>query len=353
MRRFIAGHHRSEGLPSFRLALLLFVLWSAGSQAQRPAVGRDDVQWLQAMQIAAQRLNYTGTIIHQQGADMRSSRIVHFFDGAVAHERLQTLDGRLLEVLRRADEVRCLIPEARRIVIDKRLGGENFPAITSGGPAEILRHYTLRLDSLERVADIECQIIVLEPKDSLRYGYRLCADPASGLLLKAQMLNDRQETLEQMAFSEVRIGERFDAARLRPSWVTDGWSVERNETRPADLARAGWTVVVPDGFRKLNAVRRTILFAGGSREAMQAVFTDGLATFSVFIEATSTRVDAARSQGSVNAYVRRIGDALVTVVGEVPAATVRTVAMSMQSSSGGVAPPVAPGTSAAESKSSR
>ena len=302
---------------------------------------RTDVQWIQAMRQAAQKVNYAGTITYQAGGEMRSSRITHLFDGTYSHERIQTLDGKPREYIRRrsgsSDQVQCLIPESRRIVVEQRNVEESFPGLASASPEEILERYTLKVGGVDRVAGIECQLLTLEPKDSARYGYRLWVDRTTGLLLKAQTLNERREVIEQIAFSDVRIGEKIDRAKLRPSWSTEGWSVERSEYHKADLSQHGWIVPAPSGFRKTREVARRI---AGS-DAMQAVFSDGLATVSVFIQPNSSlaahgssapvpSADALQIHGPTSAFSRRVGDSLVTVVGEVPPSTVRAVAGSVE-----------------------
>ena len=299
---------------------------SAQAAASRP---RSDTEWLQAIQNAAQRTNYSGTIYYQQGADVRISRIVHQFDGSTSRERLQILDGERREYVRKADEVQCLLPDSKRIIVEKRPVGANFPALSKAAPADILRYYVLRRGAIERVADAECQVIVLEPKDGVRYGYRLWVERSTGLLLRAQMLSERQEVIEQMAFTDVRFGEPPDAARLQPSWPTDGWRIEKVETKPVDISK--WSLVVPEGFRQLNAVMRR-LSGNAARDAVQAIYSDGLATFSVFIEPEQggTAASSAKSRGSINAYVHRVGDMTITVVGEVPPNTVRDVALSVK-----------------------
>jgi sigma-E factor negative regulatory protein RseB len=135
--------------------------------------------------------------------------------------------------------------------------------------------------------------------------------------------------IEQIGFSEVRIGERIDRAALKPAWPTDGWAVVRSDYRKADLAKHGWIVPTPDGFRKTKEVIRRLRAA----EAMQVVFADGLATISVFIEPDSPApepVDEVRTHGPTAAVSRRVAQALVTVVGEVPPGTVRAVAYTVE-----------------------
>jgi sigma-E factor negative regulatory protein RseB len=323
-------------------ALLLALLANVGSAAAAPPAAvpadpgqtsaRTDEQWLRTIQAAAERQTYSGTIIYQQGEEVRATRLVHVFDGSVSRERLQPLDGRPREFISRADEVQCLIPDSHRVVIERRLAKDAFPGLASADPAEILKHYKLRLGSVERVAGVDCQVIHVEPMDKLRYGYRLCVDRATGLLLRAMTLSDRKDVLEQMAFAEVRIGENVNADQLKPSWDTAGWRVERSDQPSVDLAGLGWHVAPPAGFHKLREVMRSGWGHVADRKAMQAIFTDGLANVSVFIEpsAPAGAAEAAQSNGPTSVYARRVGDARVTVVGEVPMSTVKALAKSIE-----------------------
>lgn len=322
------------------LALCAGALATCTARAQQTERGgrlvpeRSALQWIQAIQQAAIRVNYSGTVIYQAGGEMRTSRITHLYDGTSSHERVQTLDGKPREFIRlrteNNDEVRCLIPESRRVIVEHRAVDDPFPGVI-GAPAEaILERYGLKVGGVERVAGIECRIVSLEPLDALRYGYRLCVDRVTGLLLKAQTFDAQRQLMEQIAFTDIRIGERIDRAQLKPAWPTEGWTVERSEYRPVDLDKAGWSVPTPAGFRRTKEVARRM----GTRDAIQVVFSDGLATVSVFIEPSVPGAqvgDAALLTGPTAAYSRRVGDALVTVVGEVPPAAVRSVADSVES----------------------
>ena len=304
----------------------------AAQDARRDAP-RSEAQWIQAARTAALRVNYTGTIIYQAGGEMTSSRITHMFDGSKSHERIQTLDGKPREYLRKRsgsdDEVQCLIPEAKKIIVEKRSVEDSFPSLASASPDEILQRYEAKLGPVERVAGFEAQALALEPRDNLRYAYRLWLDRTTGLLLRAQTLDERKEVIEQISFSDVRIGERIDRSALKSPWSTDGWSVVRSEYHQADLGKLGWIVPTPAGFRRTKEVMRRM----HSADAMQVVFADGLATISVFIEPGSALADppdSVRVHGPTSAYSRRVSEALVTVVGEVPPGTVRAVAQSVE-----------------------
>jgi sigma-E factor negative regulatory protein RseB len=80
---------------------LLGAVASSQESRSRSETPRSDVQWIQAVRLAALRVNYSGTVVYQAGGEMRSSRITHLFDGVQSHERIQTLDGKPREFIRR------------------------------------------------------------------------------------------------------------------------------------------------------------------------------------------------------------------------------------------------------------
>ena len=338
MASALAIEGRSDQRIKHRWASLLFIAgvctgFQAAAQPVRRDGPRSEAEWIQAARNAAQKVNYVGTIVYQSGGEITSSRITHVFDGERSHERIQTLDGKPREYLRyrsdRDDEVQCLIPESKKILIEKRSVEETFPSLTNASPDEILQRYEARLGPVERVAGLDAQSLALEPRDSWRYAYRLWLERLSGLLLRAQTLNERRDVIEQISFSEVKIGERIDRSALKPAWSVEGWSIVKSNYKQADLAKQGWNVPVPEGFRKTKEVSRRI----GGKDALQAVFTDGLATVSVFIVPGSQAGEpepAVRMNGPTSVFSRRLADALVTVVGEVPPGTVRAVAQSVE-----------------------
>jgi sigma-E factor negative regulatory protein RseB len=85
---------------------------------------------------------------------------------------------------------------------------------------------------------------------------------------------------------------------------------------------------LPDGFRKESAVKRKV--GETDRFVQQMVFTDGLASLSVFIEKqTAQTIQGETSMGAVNGFIYLLNNYSVTAIGEVPAVTVRQVAESV------------------------
>ena len=134
--------------------------------------GDDVVQLLSRIQQAARKQDYAGVFMYQQGEMIQSSRLVHVLDGTGERERLEILDGQPREYLRHNEDVQCLIPERKTVLIERRRG-DRFPGLLLGNPANLTEHYKIRTESaLHRVAGRECRLITIEPLDKLRYGYR-------------------------------------------------------------------------------------------------------------------------------------------------------------------------------------
>lgn len=315
---------------SLAFAMLCLVTIASQAQPPVPAAPADGAGLLQRIQASARELNYSGVFAYQQGASMQSSRITHVYDGKSEHERLELLDGQPLEFLRKDDEIQCLLPQKRAVLIETRTARDRFPGLMIGGPDQLGEHYDVSVEAEpERVADRDCQVITLRPRDSDRYGYRLCADSSSGLLLRAQTLSPEDEVVEQVAFIALQVGADVDRKQLKPRWKTEGWRVVRTQLKPVKLADLGWKVGEPVGFHRMMEVQRSM---GGKPDVKQVMLSDGLAAISVFIEPYSEshpRQVGPGARGAINVVGRRLGDHWITVLGEAPLGTIQQIADSI------------------------
>jgi sigma-E factor negative regulatory protein RseB len=295
---------------------------------------------LRRVQSAAQKLNYSGIFVYQQANQIRTSRIMHGVDSQGELEKLEILDGKPREYIRRNDEVSCYLPESKTIQIEKSVTQEVFPALLSNNFLSLPEFYAIKKAEFSRVAGNECQILGFEPKDNLRYGYRLCMDKASGLLLRAQTVNSKNEVIEQIAFTQIAIGD-IDKSRIKSSFPNvSQWHVE-NLTVQANV-NSGWSVKLPPpGFKKTREMKRLIpisISVNGvttnpvkANEVIQIIFSDGLSAISVFIEPdTASRKEGSLQQGAMTLMGRRQGEFWLTVVGEVPFAAIKQVMNSIE-----------------------
>jgi len=311
------------------LAVLLLALTAHAARADAEALS-----WLQRIHTATEKLSYTGTFVYRSGDQTETSRIVHVVGRNGARERLETLDGQRREIVRSGDEVKCYLPDSMTVKVDKQTDHMVFPKLLPGDLQDISEHYEVSKGEIERIAGYECQAIVLEPKDKMRYGRRLWADTSTGMLLKSQTLDEKNEVVEQFAFTQIAIGGKIDHGQLKSKFLAKSrdWNVENSGAVATSLARSGWTIK-PElpGFRKVTEMKRT---QGGSREVGHVVYSDGLAAVSVFIEPmakkTSLPPPGLSRQGAINIYSRQLDNHLVTVVGEAPAEIVRKLAESVE-----------------------
>jgi sigma-E factor negative regulatory protein RseB len=279
------------------------------------------------MQDATRSLSYSGTFVYQHGARSETSRITRL--AAADTERLEVLDGIPRELVRTRDTVRCYLPQSHVVKVERRTPDRNFPALLPGELNTVLRNYDISLGETRRIGGFECQGVVLTPKDNLRYGYRLYADTASGMLVRATTVDVAGTAVEQFTFTQLAIGH-VTPDMVKPRHAATDWRVEDAAAAPARLE--GWSVNADlPGFHKVVELTRRM---GESKPVGQLVFSDGLAAVSVFIEPLAPHREPPRtglaSLGAIHIYTREVANHMVTVVGEAPAASVQRIANAVQ-----------------------
>ena len=312
----------------FALALLA-ALGAALCHAAGPNAVSDPVQWMEKIYSAGQNLSYSGVIVYQAGERSETSRILHVSEDGHELEKLETLEGSPREIIRTRDQVKCYLPQQRTLIVDHAGSGRGFPARLVASYAALAEHYRIRLGESGRIAGLDAQQILLEPKDDMRFGHVLWADSRTGLLLKARMQDQAGDVVEQFRFAEVRVGDKISREAFISQFEgAEGWRVIN--ARGTDIAASGmaWSVGQPiPGFELISSVERELGKAHG--KVVHMIFSDGLASISVFIEpmpaAREVSVGAERS-GPVSIFKRRVGDHLVTTLGEAPARAVRVLA---------------------------
>ncbi len=298
----------------------------------RAAAAEDAAEWLQRAAVAARQQNYAGTLVYQHGGRVETSRLAHMVDEKGEHEKLVNLDGPAREVIRNNEQVRCYYPDAKIIRIEPRTYRNAFPSLLPQQLDTLAVYYFFRKGETARIAGVETQAILFEPKDGMRYGHKLWADLTSGLLLKAQLLNERNAPIEQFAFSDIQIGIKIERDTVRPTFTPPPADWQMRESLPGDVVQqdTGWTVKeLPPGFAKVVEGYRTL--RGKVGPVAHLVYSDGLVAVSVFVEPMPQvpQPIGLSQQGGINVYSRQLDDHLVTVLGETPGTTVRQIAYSV------------------------
>jgi sigma-E factor negative regulatory protein RseB len=293
----------------------------------------DAISWLQRIYRSTEGLSYQGTFVYQHGEQVETSRITRITDASGVRERLEALDGTPREFVRVNEEVKCYLPQTMTVKVGRQLDTAPFPAMR-GDARELAAHYNIRKAEIERIAGYDCQAIILEPKDKLRYGHKIWADLATGMLVKAKTFNEKNELVEQFTFTQLQVGGKIDRDQVKSRFDGKGrdWRVESTAMVAADLASDGWRLgALPAGYRKITEMKRTL---GTSADVGHIFVSDGLAAVSVFIEPLAAKPSPGplglSRQGAVNVYTRKLDRYLVTAVGEVPAESVKLIANTLE-----------------------
>ncbi|WP_256222763.1 MULTISPECIES: MucB/RseB C-terminal domain-containing protein [unclassified Variovorax] len=300
-------------------------------------------EWLQRMHAGARQRNYVGTfVVSAPGGDLSSARIWHVRDGEQQIERIEALSGPQRSTFRRNQSVMTFLPEAKVVKVEKRENLDLFPNLPDKQDSSIGEFYDVRPIGKDRVAGFDADVVQLTPHDGLRFGYRIWSERRTGLVVKLQTLDDQSRVVEQSAFSELQLDVPVKAQALAQMMAnTAGYRIEKLELERTSAQDEGWTLSAPvAGFKPRSFFRRPA--AGGDKNAatqdrtVQWIFSDGLASVSLFIE----RYDAKRAPrdgvltiGATNAIRRRLpepaNDWWLTAVGEVPQQTLDAFAQSL------------------------
>lgn len=332
--RFLS--YRGLGRPAIAWVLGVAALAGPGVclAEPRPAAGRSVDEWLARMHAASRQHSFIGTfVVSSPAGALSSGRIWHASEGERPTERIESLTGAARSTLRRGDQWLTLMPDQRLARLERRQPAGLFPAgLSRSREAARASYYTAREAGADRVAGFDADLVLIEPRDNHRYGYRVWSERKSGLVVKLQTLDGQGQVLEQAVFSQLQI----DAA-LRPRQVVPtldppaGWRVERIENAATTAQAEGWDLRSPvPGFEAVGCYRR----GPDAGDTLQCVFSDGLASVSLFVEAYDPQrhaaVQAAVAVGASQTQGRRLKSWWVTAVGEVPPQTLRAFAQALE-----------------------
>jgi sigma-E factor negative regulatory protein RseB len=300
----------------------------AASLAPTFAQAENNLMALQRMAQASRQLTYEGVFVYRSADRMETSHIAHTWADGRDLERIEVLDGSPREMIRNGDEITSFFPIEKRLIVETRSTHRQFPTLLPAGLNRLQDNYSIRSSGQGRVAGLNSRVIVLEPRDNLRYGHEFWLDNASGLLLRAVVLGGHGETLDSFSFTQIAIGGSLPRQLLKPRFPNEGLQVQKittTEIVPEDL---GWVFhkKIP-GFRRINAMKRQ---SGSGQPALHILFSDGVATISAFIEPRADTEEPEQnnpavlsSMGALNVYHRQTHQHYLVVMGEVPVLTLK------------------------------
>ncbi|MCJ2373037.1 MucB/RseB C-terminal domain-containing protein [Pseudomonas sp. RGM 3321] len=276
-----------------------------------------------------QQQSYQGTFVYERNGSFSTHRIWHRIADGQVQERLLQLDGSAQEVLRVDGLTQCVSGSLE--------AGVANPADSSARAFDVKRlsaWYDIKIVGKSRVAGRQATIVALSPKDQHRYGLELHLDNETGLVLKSLLLSEKGQLLERFQFTDLDTAGVLSEQMLKTSVDCKPVSVVKTKPEPSISSVAWHSDWLPPGFEvSSGGVRKD---SSTQSSVTHLMYGDGLARFSVFIEAvkSGSSSDIRTQLGPTVAVSRRLttpqGDMMVTVVGEIPMGTAERIALSMR-----------------------
>jgi sigma-E factor negative regulatory protein RseB len=307
--------------------LVIGLTWSAASAgASGPGATNDPRQWLERMSAAMSQMSYQGTFVYVQGDEVVTMRITHVADDAGVRERLVAMSGAPREVLRDSSGVRWVLGDDHSILQDQAYSQSFFPQLPTDERDRTEQSYALKLGGTGRIAGQSVRCIEVKARDAYRYGYSLWLEEHSALLLKWQLVDSDGRVLAKLMFTDLRMGSEVDPGELHSSSPLQEFKTTESRlpaVRELVQTTPHWRPArLPPGFA-LTTHRYFGPQDSGIYEHL--VYSDGLAAVSVYVESGDTemaREPGLSRHGTTHAFSKTAGGVLITVVGDVPAATV-------------------------------
>ncbi len=298
--------------------------------AALPAAAQDGQIWLDRMARALAGTSYAGEFVCESAGRTERLRIVHRVrDGQVA-ERLVSLTGNGRELIRDGDEVVVYLPDRKLAIIERRPGGSDLLGALPRFGGEFRSWYEVGYVGREAALLGAAAVVVVRPKDGYRFGYRLWIDETTHMPVRSELSDAASRVIERLRFTRLDIDNAIADSEFEPALDRSKlrWVRQASQTTVTPAWRAAQ---MPPGFRL--SVSGMQAMAGASAPVSHLVYSDGLASVSVFIEAPApgaVPVTGSGRSGVASAFSTVVQGHQVTVVGEVPPDTLKYIATGLR-----------------------
>ena len=316
--------------------LLNVLAWTALCAGQLACTGAvaaeriDPNQWLSRMSAAVQQTSYEGTVIRLRDGKAEALKVIHTVTDGVIREKVVAQEGDGLEIIRHGNEVHCILPDRKSVLVEEWNDQSTLFSTLPSSEVRFGSEYDVAIVREERVAGRRAILVAIRPHDQYRYGHRIWLDLKTAFPLQTQLIDTDGSPIEQVKFADISLEKPIDLAMLEPSVDTESFRWFNEPARHVSQhIETDWQAgSLPRGFRAVATHGERL--PGSDDMTTHIVYSDGLATVSVFIAAESAAgADGASRIGGSNSFSTLIDGHRVTAVGEVPAVTVQQIATTM------------------------
>jgi sigma-E factor negative regulatory protein RseB len=270
----------------------------------------------QVLSLANKSISYSSLLTYEANGYITTFKLRHQIHDDIAYEQLMFLDGPQRMVMRQQGLSNCT------------KGPTRWGLWPTAIAESALSTYSLKAQGFERIANRKAIIFDVLPKDDLRYGYRYSVDTETGLVLKV-ITYYKTTIIERLQVVSLELLPPDDRVVI-DNYSDYLWRVPETEPCTTEQFQVAWKVDwLPEGFVAVG----NRLTAQGEQVLM---FADGLVSLSVFI--VNDHLDyvdkTTARHGATVVVISPIATGVgrsVAVVGEVPTATARRIAVSVKS----------------------
>lgn len=300
--------------------------------AAAPALAESGQEWLARMGAALNNSSYVGEFVCESAGRSERLAITHRVRDGVISERLVSLSGNGRELVRENDEVIVYLPDQKLAIIERRWRRSDLMGALPSFESGATPWYRVEWVGRETLDDFgPTAVVAVRPLDGYRFGYRLWIDLDTHMPVRSDLSDHNGRVVERLRFTKLRFDDGIPDSAFEPA-------VNRNKLRWVRQAPQGdeeppsWRAAqVPPGFRLSMSSLQSV--AGAGSPVSHLVYSDGLATISVFIQTTVPGKAPARGttrSGVASAFSTVVDGHQVTAVGEVPPQTLEYIATGLR-----------------------
>ena len=310
--------------------VLLVILCAAMSTVSAEEAPLAAKQILQKMVKAMAASNFQGTVVFMKNDKLEAMKYFHTSSKDKEQERLVSLNSPPREIVRDSDEIKCLYKLTQQVIIDHRPYEHSFIVDVPKNLDEMDASYQFELAGEEDVAMLPSYVVAIKPKDDFRYVRKIWVAKDQLLPMKAVVYDRAGLVLEQVVFTEIQI-KKPTPTKLKEATAAPAQPQGADISNLDASNQAAFEVTaLPQGFKQIFFSRKPL--HQSDQPVDHLLLSDGFASVSVYLESKKTdkAADASvpegiHSVGAINSMSRNLADSQLTVLGEVPAATVKFI----------------------------
>jgi len=302
------------------------------SFAALPAFAESGQEWLARMGAALNNSSYVGEFISESAERTERLSITHRVRDGVVSERLVSLEGAGRELVRENNEVVVYLPDQKLAIIERRSGRSDLMGALPQFEGRMASWYKVDWVGRETLDDFgPTAVVAVRPLDGYRFGYRLWIDVDTHMPVRSDLSDGSGRVIERLRFTKLRFDDNIPDSAFEPGLDRRKLRWVRQSPQSDDVAPAWRAAQVPPGFRLSMSGMQSVAGSGGPVNHL--VYSDGLATVSVFVQqpaAGKAPAQGTTRSGVASAFTTVVDGHQVTAVGEVPPRTLKVIATSIR-----------------------